>query len=64
MKISINEDHFRNRPNAPRRSQMESLQLLKDSGYDTADFGMFHLISEGEPFGREKWIQEHREFCD
>ena len=64
MRISINEDYFRNRPSGTRRSQKESLKLLKESGFDTADFGMFHLVSEGERFGREKWINEHREYCD
>ena len=64
MRISINEDYYRNRPNSERRSQMESLKILKESGFDTADFGMFHLVSEGEQFGREKWIKEHREYCD
>ncbi|MBR5152286.1 MAG: sugar phosphate isomerase/epimerase [Clostridia bacterium] len=64
MRISINEDYIRYRPETPRRSQMETLKLLKENGFDTADFGMFHLVSEGEPYGREDWIKKHREYCD
>jgi len=64
MRISINEQCARDRINIPARSQKESLKLLRDSGYDTADFGMFHLISEGEKYGRVKWIAEHREYCE
>ena len=41
MRISINEDYIRVRPGNPKRSHREAMQILKDGGFDTLDFGMF-----------------------
>lgn len=66
MRISINEDYLRRRPNLLRRSHEEALKLLKDGGFDTADFGMFGLF---HPEKREEenpilFAEQMRAYCD
>lgn len=67
MRISINEDYIRLRPGAPKRSQKESLQILKDCGFDTADFGMFCNGGDFQYDGKEDhiaWASMMREYAD
>lgn len=63
MRISINEDYFRNTPSR-RLSQKESLSLIKKGGFDTVDFGMFPYVLKTSEKERIAYMNEHREHCE
>ena len=64
MRVSINEDYFRCRP-GKRRTQLESLKLVREAGYDTVDFGMFSMKkAKDEGDDHLSWIKGRREYCD
>jgi sugar phosphate isomerase/epimerase len=64
MRISINEDYLRRTVEGPRRTPMQTIQLVKNGGFDTVDFGMFNLKTVCQGQEHQKWVREHREFCD
>ena len=64
MRISINENYVRCRPNI-KRDQLESLKLIRDGGFDTIDFGLFNIKKRSdEGDDHEAWIKGRREYCD
>ncbi|MBE6591276.1 MAG: sugar phosphate isomerase/epimerase [Ruminococcaceae bacterium] len=64
MRLSVNESYFRQSP-IKKRTQLDTLKLIKDGGFDTVDFGLFNLKKHSdEGDDHRAWISKRREYCE
>ena len=67
MKISVNDEYFRIRPDGTRRDQKENIKMLAEAGFEAIDFGLGALRKET---GIATWHDYRekaaamKEFCD
>lgn len=67
MKVSVNEEYFRFRPDGTRRDQKENIKMLAKAGFEAIDFGLGALkkgsgIATCDDY-KDKAVQM-REFCE